>query len=165
MQNELKSLMDEVNALNERFLEAGEKEDELPSSDAAVEEEKGESHIFAEMLRNSVHSAKELVGMMLHSQHASYVKDILGEGGLEQLKKFKDSLEEMHSVIHQAVESGEESEDEEEEESEESEESEEEPEDKEPEEEQETDKQKEEAKLNLAKSAAAESEKEEKESE
>jgi hypothetical protein len=98
--NNLESVLAEINKLEERFLEAGEAKEDLPNSTPVeTKEEQEEVLLYSQLVLNSVHSAVNLVKMMLDESHQGSLIDLIGESGISQVKQYSAQLEEMHEFF------------------------------------------------------------------
>jgi hypothetical protein len=104
MDAKLSKLLGEVSKLEERFLEAGEATDDLPSPQSAERrKEADEVAVFVQLALNSVHTAVNVVQMMLEPTHRAPLAGVLGEEDVAKIEKFGGALDEMSDFFQEAM--------------------------------------------------------------
>lgn len=86
-------LASNVSELEERYLKAGEKEDELPPQEPPSTESK-QSSTLLKMVMNSVDTAHSLISI-IRKDHSEAMKSELSADCVERLDNFEQSLDDM----------------------------------------------------------------------
>lgn len=93
------SLMTEVSKLEERFLKADEKLDEIPKSEEHDKDEQEEVLLMGELIFNAAQNAFELIRMLKKRSHTQALEDALGQQAMSVLDSFSSACENVQEAL------------------------------------------------------------------
>lgn len=93
------SLMTEVSKLEERFLKADEKLDEIPKAEEHDKDEQEEVLLMGELIFNAAQNAFELIRMLKKRSHTQALEDALGQQAMSVLETFSSACESVQEAL------------------------------------------------------------------
>lgn len=93
------SLMTEVSKLEERFLKADEKLDEIPKEQEHEKDEQEEVLLMGELIFNAAQNAFELIRMLKKRSHTQALENVFGEQAMSVLESFSEACENVQESL------------------------------------------------------------------